>query len=84
MEADFEPRALPQRHLNPNMKELLKNEIIKLLDAGILYHISDSKWVSLMQCVPKKGGTMVMENEKNELIVVKKTTGWRMCSDIEN
>ena len=40
-----------QRRLNPNMKEVVKKEIIKLLDAGIIYPISDSKWVSPVQCV---------------------------------
>ncbi|PNX93836.1 hypothetical protein L195_g016998, partial [Trifolium pratense] len=55
MEDDYQPRALPQRRLNPNMKEVVKNEVIKLLDAGIIYPISDSKWVSPVQCVPKKG-----------------------------
>ncbi|XP_045809427.1 uncharacterized protein LOC123903826 isoform X3 [Trifolium pratense] len=81
MEDDYQPRALPQRRLNPNMKEVVKNEVIKLLDAGIIYPISDSKWVSPVQCVPKKGGTTVMENDKNQLIAVRKTIGWRMCID---
>lgn len=81
MEDDYQPRALPQRRLNPNMKEVVKNEVIKLLDAGIIYPISDSKWVSPVQCVPKKGGTTVMQNDKNELIAVRKTIGWRMCID---
>jgi hypothetical protein len=63
------------------MKEVVKNEVIKLLDAGIIYPISDSKWVSPVQCVPKKGGTTVMENDKNQLIAVRKTIGWRMCID---
>ncbi|KAH9801189.1 hypothetical protein KPL71_000934 [Citrus sinensis] len=45
-----------QRKLNPIMKEVVKKEIIKWLDAGIIYPISDSSWVSPVQCVPKKGG----------------------------
>ena len=36
----------PQRRLNPNMKEVVKSEVLKLLDAGIIYLIADSKWVS--------------------------------------
>ncbi|KAL5570702.1 hypothetical protein UlMin_020299 [Ulmus minor] len=57
-----------QRRLNPIMKEVVKKEIIKWLDAGIIYPISDSSWVSPVQCVPKKGGMTVVENAKNELI----------------
>ncbi|KAL5544690.1 hypothetical protein UlMin_008474 [Ulmus minor] len=45
-----------QRRLNPIMKEVVKKEIIKWLDARIIYPISDSVWVSPVQCVPKKGG----------------------------
>ncbi|KAL5579626.1 hypothetical protein UlMin_012068 [Ulmus minor] len=51
-----------QRRLNPIIKEVVKKEIIKWLDAGIIYTISDSSWVSLVQCVPKKGGIIVVEN----------------------
>ena len=53
-----------QRRLNPNMKEVVKNEVVKWLDAGIIYPISDSQWVSLIQVVPKKSGLTVVENEK--------------------
>ncbi|XP_061357764.1 uncharacterized protein LOC133302056 [Gastrolobium bilobum] len=67
-----------QRRLNPIMKEVVRKEVIKWLDAGIIYPISDSSWVSLVQCVPKKGGITV---EKNELIPVRKVTGWRICQD---
>ena len=42
-----------QRRFNPNMKEVVKNEVIKLLDNGIIYPIFDSKWVSPTQVVPK-------------------------------
>ncbi|XP_050217650.1 uncharacterized mitochondrial protein AtMg00860-like [Mercurialis annua] len=47
------------------MKEVVHKEIVKLLDAGIIYPISDSAWVSPIQCVPKKGGMTVIENEKD-------------------
>ena len=57
-----------QRRLNPNMKEVVRNEVIKLLDDRIIYPISDSKWVSPTQVVPKKFGVTVITNEKNELI----------------
>nr|GEZ07644.1 reverse transcriptase domain-containing protein [Tanacetum cinerariifolium] len=49
-------------------KEVIKKEVIKLLDAGLIYLISDSPWVNPVHCVPKKGGMTVVENEDNELI----------------
>lgn len=73
--------AQPQRRLNPMMKEVVKKEIIKWLDASIIYPISDSKWVSPVQCVPKKGGMTVFPNEKNGLIPTRTVTGWRICMD---
>uniref|UniRef100_A0A2N9HFB1 Reverse transcriptase domain-containing protein n=1 Tax=Fagus sylvatica TaxID=28930 RepID=A0A2N9HFB1_FAGSY len=71
----------PQRMLNPNMKEVVKSEVLKLLDAGIIYPIADSKWVSPTQVVPKKSGVTVVENELGELVPTKLVTGWRMCID---
>jgi len=70
-----------QRRLNPNMKEVVTNEVIKLLDKGIIYPISDRKWVSPTQVVPKKSGVTVITNEKNELIPTRTISGWRMCID---
>ena len=46
MEEDFKPTREAQRRLNPPMMEVVKKEIMKLLDAGMIYPISDSKWVS--------------------------------------
>ena len=63
------------------MKEVVKKEIIKWLDVGIIYPISDSKWVSPIQCVPKKGGITVVPNQDDELIPSKTITGWRVCMD---
>ena len=56
MEDEYKPSAQHQRRLNPNMQEVVKKEVIKLLDAGLIYPISDSVWVSPVQVVPKKGG----------------------------
>ncbi|KAB2632567.1 hypothetical protein D8674_028814 [Pyrus ussuriensis x Pyrus communis] len=67
----------PQRRLNPHMKEVVRNEVLKLLDVGIIYPISDSKWVSAIQVVPKKVGITVMKNENNELVPTKPTASWR-------
>ncbi|XP_048599790.1 uncharacterized protein LOC125579922 [Brassica napus] len=70
-----------QRRLNPNLKDVVKKEIMKLLEAGVIYAISDSKWVSPVHVVPKKGGITVITNEKNELIPTRTVTGHRMCID---
>ena len=70
------PKWLPQRKLNPNMMEVVKWEVIKLLDVWIIYPIFDSPWVSLVQCVLKNTCNIVMENEHHEFIVVRKIIGW--------
>nr|GFA04495.1 reverse transcriptase domain-containing protein [Tanacetum cinerariifolium] len=53
----------------------------KLLDAGLIYPISDSPWVSPVHCVPKKGGMTLVTNDKNELVPTRLVTGWRVCID---
>jgi hypothetical protein len=50
------------------MRDVVKKEMLKLLKARVIYHISDSEWASPVQVVPKKGGMTVIRNEKNELI----------------
>ncbi|GJZ42345.1 reverse transcriptase domain-containing protein [Tanacetum coccineum] len=67
--------------LNPNMKEVVKKEIVKLLDTGIIYPIADSPWVSPIHCIPKKGGITVVTNENDELVPTRTVTGWRVCID---
>ncbi|KAA3483616.1 reverse transcriptase-like protein [Gossypium australe] len=57
-----------QRRLNAIMKEVIKKDVIMWLYAGIIYPISNSSWVSHIQCVPKKGGIIVVSNDNNELI----------------
>ncbi|KAK8705536.1 hypothetical protein V6N13_049136 [Hibiscus sabdariffa] len=71
----------PQRRLNPSMKKVVMKDIIKWLDAGIIYPISDSSWVSPVQRVPKKGGMTVITNEVNEFLQTRTITGWRICMD---
>nr|GEW74249.1 reverse transcriptase domain-containing protein [Tanacetum cinerariifolium] len=70
-----------QRRVNPKIYDVIKNEVLKLLDAGLIYPISDSPWVSPLHCVPKKGGFIVEENEENKLIPTHLVTGWRVCID---
>ena len=70
-----------QRRLNPNMKEVIKKEVLKLLDTCIIYPILNSSWVSPIQCVPKKGGMTIVENERGDLILTRVISGWRVCID---
>ena len=56
LEKDAKPVRDPQRRLNPKMKEVVRTEILKLLEASIIYPIADSRWVIPIHCVPKKGG----------------------------
>ncbi|GJU94732.1 reverse transcriptase domain-containing protein [Tanacetum coccineum] len=81
MEDDYKPTVQSQRRVNPKIHEVIKKEVLKLLDAGMIYSISDSPWVSPMHCVPKKGGITVVANEENKLILTRLVTGWRVCID---
>nr|GEY45061.1 reverse transcriptase domain-containing protein [Tanacetum cinerariifolium] len=78
---DFKPTVQHQRRVNPKIHDVIKQEVLKLLDAGLIYPISDSPWVSPVHCVPKKGGFTVVENEENELIPTRLVTGWCVCID---
>ena len=78
LEEDVKPSRKPQCRLNPVMKEVVKKEVLKLLDTGLIYPIIDRKWVSPTQVVPKKSGVIVVANEHNELIPARVTTGWRV------
>nr|GEZ66886.1 DNA-directed DNA polymerase [Tanacetum cinerariifolium] len=78
---DKKPFVQKQRRLNPNMQEVVKKEIMKLLDTGIIYTIADSPWVSPIHCIPKKGGITVVTNENDELVPIRTVTGGRVCID---
>ena len=84
MEELFKPSIDHQRRLNPAMKEVVRAEVLKLLNAGIINVISDSSWVSPVQVVPNKKGMNFVRNEKNELIPTRTVTGWRVCIDYKN
>ncbi|GJY47603.1 reverse transcriptase domain-containing protein [Tanacetum coccineum] len=78
---DKKPVVQKQRRLNPNMQEVVKKEIMKLLDTGIIYLITDSPWVSPIHCVPKKGGIIVVTNKNDELVPTRTVTGcpnWKL------
>ncbi|GKE12644.1 DNA-directed DNA polymerase [Tanacetum coccineum] len=81
IEDDFKPFIQPQWLLNPKVQDVLKNEIVKMLDSGLIYPISDSSWVSPIYVVPKKGGMTVVLNDNNELIPSRTVTGWQVCID---
>ncbi|GJS07840.1 reverse transcriptase domain-containing protein [Tanacetum coccineum] len=81
MEDDFKSVIQPQRRLNPKVQDVVKNEIVKLLDSGLIYPISDSSWVSPIHVVPKKGGMTVVLIDNNELIPSCTVTRWRVCID---
>nr|GEU86906.1 reverse transcriptase domain-containing protein [Tanacetum cinerariifolium] len=72
LEEDFEPAVQHQRKVNPKIHDVIKQEVIKLLDAGLIYPST--------MCT-KKGGFTVVENEDNELILTRLVTGWRVCID---
>ncbi|GJT48213.1 reverse transcriptase domain-containing protein [Tanacetum coccineum] len=84
MEDNVKPTVQHQRRVNLKIHEVIKKEVIKLLKAGLIYPISDSPWVSPVHCVPKKGGITLIENDDNELIPTRLTTGWRVCIDYRN
>ena len=72
---DSTPSREPQRRLNNAMREVVKKEVLKLLHVGIIYPVSHSEWVSPVQVMPKKGGIIVLKNEKNDLIPQRTVTG---------
>nr|GFB38566.1 reverse transcriptase domain-containing protein [Tanacetum cinerariifolium] len=81
MEEDYKPAVQHQRRVNPKIHDVIKKVVEKLLDAGLIYPISDSPWVSPVHYVPEKGGFTIVTNEENELIPTRLVTGWRVCID---
>ncbi|GJU26241.1 reverse transcriptase domain-containing protein [Tanacetum coccineum] len=82
MDDDFKLAIQHQRRVNPKILEVIKEEVIKLLDAGLIYPIFDSPWVSPVHVVPKKGMTLIT-NEHNDLIPTRLVTSWRVCIDYQ-
>ena len=81
LEDGHKPSVEAQRRLNPTMKEVVRKEVLKWLDTGVIYPISDSAWVSPVQVVLKKGGTTVIRTENKILLPSRTVTGWRICID---
>jgi hypothetical protein len=67
------------RRLHPRLKEVVRKDVIKLLEAGTIYLVADSNWVCSIHCVPKKGGITIVSNE-NELVARRTAIGYRMCN----
>nr|GEX03031.1 reverse transcriptase domain-containing protein [Tanacetum cinerariifolium] len=81
LEDDYSPKVQSRRRVNPKIHDVIKKEVEKLLEAGLIYPISDSPWVSPVYCVPKKEGMTVIINDKNELVPTRLVTGGRVCID---
>ena len=81
LEDGHKPSVEAQRRLNPTMKEVVRKEVQQWLDAGVIYPIYDSAWVSPIQVVPKNGGTTVIKIENNILLSSRTVTSWRICID---
>nr|GEX31525.1 hypothetical protein [Tanacetum cinerariifolium] len=74
---DYKPKVQSQRRVNPKIHDVIKKEVKKPLDARLIDPITDIPWVSLVHCVPKKGGMTVVTIDENELVPTRLVTGWR-------
>ncbi|GKC94560.1 reverse transcriptase domain-containing protein, partial [Tanacetum coccineum] len=83
IEEDYKLAVQHQIRVNPKIYDVIKKEVEKLLDVGLIYPISDSPWVSPIHWVPKKGGFTVVENDENELIPTRLVTSWHVCIDYQ-
>ena len=83
LEDGHKPSVEAHRRLNPTMKEVVRKEVLKWLDTGVIYPIFDSAWVSPVQVVPKKEGKTVIRTENNTLLPSRIVTGWRICIDYQ-
>jgi len=81
MEESDKRTVQPQCHLKSIMQEVVRKKNLRLLNAGMISHISDSSWVSPIQVVPNKGGLTVVNNDNNELFLFRTTMGWTVCMD---
>ena len=79
LEVDSRPSREAQRQLNPKVWDVVKDEILKWLNAGIIYLISNSSWVSPVHVIPKKAGITGMTNNKGEELQTRLPKKWRVC-----
>ena len=78
---DSHPSREAQRRLNPKVWDAVKDEILKWLNAGIIYPIFDSPWVSPVHVLSKKAGITMKTNDKGEELQTRLPTKWRVCID---
>lgn len=75
IEDNCKPNVQPQRPFNSSIQEVLRKEMVKLMDTSIIYLISNNKWISLVQIIPKKDGITMVKNDNNDLIPTRTVTG---------
>ena len=81
LEDNCKPMVEMQRRLYPNIKEVVRNEILKWLDAGIIFPISNSIWICPIHAVPNKSEITIMMGKNDETIPSRLVIGWRVCID---
>ena len=81
LEDVHKPSVKAQMRLNRTMKEVVRKEVLKCLDAGVIYPILASSWVNPVQVVLKKGRTTVIRAKNNALLASRTVIGWRICID---
>ena len=81
LDKNMKPIKEMQHQLNPNMIKVVRAEVLKLLDVGIIYPFFNSSWANHIQVVPKKLGVNVVTSIDNELIFTRMTTGWHVYID---
>lgn len=81
LEEDSKSTWEPQWRLNPPMMEVVKKEIQKLIDVGMIYLISDSRRVSLVHVAPKKSEITIVKNVDGEMVPTHVQNGWRVYID---
>ena len=75
LEDGHKPSVEAQRRLNPTMEEVVRKKVLKWLDAGVIFPISNNAWVSPVQVVHTKEGTTVIKTENNTLLPSRTVTG---------
>lgn len=73
LEGDYKIFREYQVRLSPN-RYMVNKEILKLLEARVIYPISDRKWISSVHIILKNGGTNVIKNDKSELVTTRMVT----------
>lgn len=81
LEEELRPSREPQRRINPMIARAVKDEILKLLEADIIYPISDSRWVSPIHVVPKKSGTTITKMSDDTSVPSCAQNSWQVCVD---